>query len=447
MIGHKHINLNPAQVLSFGFAGIILIGALLLNLPQASIDGNSIGFIDALFTSASAVSVTGFAVVETATHWTLFGKIVIIILVQIGGLGIMTMATLIALLLGKKITLKERILLQEGLNQFSLEGVVKLTRYIIISTLAIEAIGAILLSTRFIPIYGFKKGIWFSIFHSISAFCNAGIDITGNSMVPFASDIIINLALIMLIITGGLGYSVYIDLTTNKMNIKKFSLHTRFVLLFNIILFASGFVFILVMEYNNPKTLGNLPLIDKIVASIFQAVNPRSAGFYSIDISGLTLPTTFLIIMLMFIGGSPGSTAGGIKTTTFGVLIITIVSVLKGKTDVEIFKKRIPNELIYRALAVIGLSFFVVILVTMILTLTDAESSFLGILFKATSTFATVGLSRGAIPSLSFFEKIVFILTMFAGRVGPLTLGFALARRQSKTKANFRYPEGKIMIG
>lgn len=440
------IKLNPAQVLALGFAGLILVGATLLNLPLASINGKSIGFIDSLFTSASAVCVTGLVVVNTATHWTLFGKIVILLLIQMGGLGFMTMATSVALILGKRITLKERIMIQEGLNQFSLEGVVKLTRYVILSTITIEAIGAIILSTRFIPTYGLKTGVWFSIFHSISAFCNAGFDITGNSMIPFVGDIVVNVTIALLIIIGGLGYTVYIDLTTHK-NFKKCTLHTRLVLLITAILLVIGFAFIFTIEYNNPNTLGNLSFIEKITASMFQSVIPRTAGFNSIDIGALTKATTFLMIILMFIGGSPSSTAGGIKTTTFGVIVLSIVSVLKGKSDVEVLKKRISNELIFRALAVLGISLFLVISVTMILTLTESENSFLDIMFETTSAFATVGLTRGITPSLSNIGRLILTITMFAGRLGPLTLGFALAKKQSENKGNYRYPEGKIIVG
>lgn len=442
----KEKKLNPAQILVLGFAGLIIIGGILLNLPIASVDGESIGFIDSLFTSASAVCVTGLVVVNTATYWTLFGKIVILMLIQMGGLGFMTMATLVALLIGKRITLRQRLVIQEGLNQFSLEGVVKLTKYVIMSTLIIEAIGAIILSTRFVPIYGIKSGIWHSIFHSISAFCNAGFDITGNSIVPFVGDAVVNITLALLIIIGGLGYTVYIDLTRNK-EFKSNTLHTKFVLLSTAILLITGFVFILIIEYNNPKTLGNLPFIDKITASMFQAVVPRTAGFNSIDIGGLTKATSFLMIILMFIGGSPGSTAGGIKTTTFGVIILTIYSILKGKSDVDVFRKRIPYELIFRALAVLGISLFLVVFVTMILTLTESENSFLDLLFETTSAFATVGLTRGVTSDLSSIGRLILIFTMFTGRLGPLTLGFALAKRQDKDKGNFRYPEGKIMIG
>jgi len=442
----NELKLNPAQVLVLGFAGLILIGATLLNLPLASIDGKSIGFIDALFTSASAVCVTGLVVVNTAAHWTIFGKIIILILIQIGGLGFMTMATLVALLLGKKITLKERLIMQEELNQFSLSGLVKLTKYVIISTIIIESVGAIFLATRFIPTYGILKGAWFSLFHSISAFCNAGFDLTGESIMPFVNDIVVNFTVGLLVIIGGLGYTVYIDLTVNK-SIRRCSLHTKLVLFITAALLLLGFVFVFAVEYNNPNTLGNLSFGGKILAAMFQSIVPRTAGFNSIDMASVTSATAFLIIIFMFIGGSPGSTAGGIKTTTFGAIILGIISVLKGSDDVEIYKKRIPHLLIYRALAVTGIGLLLVIFVTMILTITESGYSFMDVLFETTSAFGTVGLSRGLTPNLSTIGRLIITLTMFAGRVGPLTMVFALAKKQKENKGNYRYPEERILVG
>lgn len=448
----NQLKLNPAQVLVLGFAGLILIGATLLNLPVASNSGKSIGFIDALFTSASAVCVTGLVVVNTAVHWTVFGKMVILLLIQIGGLGFMTMATLIALILGKRITLKNRLIIQEEMNAFSLSGLVKLVRYVIISTLLIEGIGAILLSTRFIPKYGTLKGIAFSIFHSISAFCNAGFDLTGYSMEPFVGDFVVNIVVGLLVIIGGLGYTVYIDMTSNR-GFKRFSLHTKLVLVISGVLLLFGFLFVFIVEYSNPNTLGNLSFGGKILAAWFQSIVPRTAGFNSISMASVTDATAFLIIIYMFIGGSPSSTAGGIKTTTAGALIISMISVIKGKNDVEIYKKRIPYDLINRALAVVGIGLFIVITVTMLLTITEVNISikenftFLDYLFESTSAFGTVGLSTGVTPSLSVLGRIIITFTMFIGRVGPLTLAFAFAKRQRKNVGNYRYPEERILVG
>lgn len=442
----NQLKLNPAQVLVLGFAGLILIGATLLNLPIASQDGKSIGFVNALFTAASAVCVTGLVVVNTATHWTIFGKVVILILLQIGGLGFMTLATLVALLLGRRITLKERLIIQEELNQFTLSGLVKLTRYVILSTIMIEGLGALLLSIRFIPTYGFVKGVSFSIFHSISAFCNAGFDLTGESMVPFVDDVIVNLTVIFLVIVGGLGYTVYMDISQNK-KFKRFSLHTKLVLIISALLLLFSFLVIFIVEYDNPATLGKLSFKGKILASAFQAMTPRTAGFNSIDTGAVTNTTAFLTIILMFIGGSPGSTAGGIKTTTVGAIVLAIISVIKGTNDVEVYRKRIPHDLVYRALAVVGIGLALIIFVTMILSLTEKEASFLDIFFETTSAFGTVGLSRGLTPNLSVLGRLIITLTMFAGRVGPLTMAFAFAKKQREYKGTYRYPEERILVG
>ncbi|WP_034601749.1 TrkH family potassium uptake protein [Clostridiisalibacter paucivorans] len=443
--GIDRLKLNPAQALVVGFAGLIFFGAILLNLPIASQNGNSIGFIDALFTSASAVCVTGLIVVNTAAHWTLFGKIVILVLIQIGGLGFMTMATLLALLLGKKITLKDRLIMQEELNQFTISGLVKLTRYIIVATITIEAIGAFFLSFKFIPTYGLAKGIWFSVFHSISAFCNAGFDIIGNSMESFAESFIVNFTIGVLVILGGLGYSIYLDIS-NKKSFKRLSLHSKVVLLITGVLLVVGFVAVLFLEFNNDATLGQLSFKGKILGSMFQSIVPRTAGFNSIDMGAITNATAFIIIILMFIGGSPGSTAGGIKTTTVGCILFSVFSVIKGYKDVEIYKKRIPVELIFRAIAVIGIGLAIVVLAVTILSITE-DASFLDILFETVSAFATVGLSRGITSNLSIVGRLIITFTMFVGRLGPLTMAFAFAKKQRSKKGLYRYPEDRIIVG
>lgn len=444
----NQLKLNPAQTLVLGFAGLILIGATLLNLPIASQGGKSIGFIDALFTSASAVCVTGLVVVNTAAHWTIFGKVVILILIQIGGLGFMTMATLFALILGKRITLKERLVIQEELNHFTLSGVVKLIKYIIIATLIIEGIGAVFLAMRFIPQYGYSKGIAFSVFHSVSAFCNAGFDLIGTSMESFVEDGVVNLVIGLLVIIGGLGYTVYIDITRNR-RFKRFSLHTKLVLVISGVLLVLGFLIVFIFEYTNPDTLGELSLKGKVYASWFQSVVPRTAGFNSIDMKSLRDGTALLIIIFMFIGGSPSSTAGGVKTTTAGALLLGMVAVVMGKDDIELFKKRIPHSLVFRSLVVVGIGFAIVTLVTIILTITEsgADVTFMDLLFESTSAFGTVGLSRAVTPKLSIIGRFIITLTMFVGRVGPLTLAFAFAQRRKKKKGNYRYPEEKILVG
>lgn len=439
----KRIKLNPPRILALGFGGLILIGSILLNLPIASQTGESIGFINALFTAASAVCVTGLVVVNTAEFWSLFGQIVIIILIQIGGLGVMTMATAGALILGKKISLKERLVIKEQLNQESMSGLVRLTIYVLISTFAIEAIGAILLSFKFIPIYGLGKGIWYSIFHSISAFCNAGFDILGSSMSTFVGDIGVNITISLLIILGGLGFAVFIDLSRWK-NFSRLKLHTKFVLTITGILLLGGAVLFLFTEYTNPNTIGNLSFGNKIIASFFQSVTTRTAGFNSVNISALRDTTASFFIVLMFIGGSPGSTAGGIKTTTFGMLILTTISVIRGERDVVVYKRRINEGLINRSLAIVTVGMLWIVVVATILTITEG-ASFLDLLFETTSAFATVGISRGVTGELSTIGRLLIVITMYAGRVGALTMAFAFAKKDKTSK--YRYSEGNIMVG
>ncbi len=435
--------LNPPAVLAAGFLGLIFIGTILLNLPIATTSGISIGFIDALFTASSAVCVTGLIVVNTALHWSLFGKIVILILIQMGGLGIMTMATSVALIIGKKIRLKERLVIKEQLNHETMGGLVKLTKYVITVTLGIEAIGALFLSFKFIPIYGISKGIWFSVFHSISAFCNAGFDILGNSIVPFVGDFWINLVLSLLIILGGLGFAVYADIY-NHRKFKKLNIHSKFVLSITAILLLGGAVLIFLIEYTNPLTLKQLSMSNKLIASFFQSTVTRTAGFNSIDMSSIRDSSAFLMIMLMFIGGSPGSTAGGIKTTTFATLILTTISTIKGEKDVGVFNRRLEEDVINRSLAIIMIGLTWILIVSFILTITE-NAVFLDLVFETTSAFATVGLSRGITSSLSPVGKLLITLTMYVGRVGALTMAFAFGHRRKHK--SFREAEGHIIVG
>lgn len=440
--------LNPAQILVLGFASVILMGGILLSLPIASNNGHSVGFINAIFTATSAVCVTGLVVVDTGTHWTVFGQTVIILLIQIGGLGFMTMATFFAIIFGKKITLRERLVMQEALNQFNISGIVRLTQYVLITTFTIEGVGALLLSFKFIPLYGVWKGIGLSIFHAISAFCNAGFDLIGGfrSLTPFADDLLINVVICFLIITGGLGFTVIVEIL-QKRKFTKFSLHAKLVLYITGILLLLGFVAVFVLEYNNPDTLGPLTFKGKLLSAMFHSVTPRTAGFNTLPTDKLTTATIFMTIVFMLIGGSSGSTAGGVKTTTAGVIVWTIISIIKGKDDTEVFNRKIPRDIINRSLAVVGIAMALVIFVTMILSITEKGHSFIEIFFEATSAFGTVGLSLGITPELTWIGKIVLSLTMFAGRVGPLTIALALARQQQKNKGLIKYPEERVIVG
>ena len=321
--------MEPTQIMVMGFALVILIGAILLNLPISTKNGENIGFLDALFTSTSAVCVTGLVAVDTSTYWSSFGQLIIITLIQIGGLGFMTVTTLFALIIKKRINLRERLLIQESLNQIDLSGLVKLTRYILLTTFLIEGTGALILSTVFIPQFGLYKGIWYSIFHAISAFCNAGFDLMGvvsgpfSSLTSYVNNFTISITISLLIILGGIGYPVILDVIKNK-KLSKLNLHSKIVIFSTVTLILFGMVFIFALEFNNPETLGNLSFGGKILASFFQSVTLRTAGFNTIDLGLMRECSIFLMIILMFIGASPASTGGGIKTTTIATLVLTV---------------------------------------------------------------------------------------------------------------------------
>lgn len=440
----RHINLLPTQILALGFALMILVGTLLLSLPIASADGQSMGFINALFEATSAVCVTGLTVVNTAYDLSLFGQIVIILLIQMGGLGFMTIAAMVFFLMGKKITLKERLIMQEALNHFSLEGVVRLTKTVISTTFIIEGIGALLLALRFIPMLGWAKGIYYSIFHAISAFCNAGFDLFGNSLMDFTGDIVINFTIMGLIILGGLGFTVITDIRKNRFNFKRWSLHTKLVLIGTSILIIGGCVFFFVLEYND--TLKPYKLSTKLLAALFQSVTTRTAGFYTIPQEGLTSASKLLTSILMFIGASPASTGGGVKTTTIVVILLMLMNVAKGKNDVEAFGRRLSVETVYRAVSIFLISIVTLAFITMIISIVE-DVNFIDLLYEVASALGTVGLASFDNAQLKTISKIFIIISMYIGRVGPLTLTVAFARLQLKKKASIRYPEGKVMVG
>jgi trk system potassium uptake protein TrkH len=441
--------LTPPQILVLGFAVIIFIGAGLLMLPIASATGQSMSFIDALFTSVSATCVTGLVVVDTGSAFTTFGQIVIVSLIQIGGLGFMTMATLVAFVFRKKITLKERLVLQEALNQGSMEGIVRLIRKVIIYSLSIEAVAAVIFTIRFSFDFGFTRGLYYGIWHAVSMFNNAGFDLFGTIDAPFVSftgyvgDFVVNFVAMMLIILGGIGFIVISDMIEFK-KMKKISLHSKVVLSMSGFLLVIGALGIFIFEFTNIRTLGSLDFGAKILSSIFQSTAARTAGPNTVDIGALRQASQFLIIILMFIGASPGSTGGGIKTTTFTILISAIITMIRGKEDIVIFRYRLAKDRILKAITLSMMALFLVIIVTMVLSTTE-DSSFIKILFEVTSAFGTVGLTMGLTPELSTLGKVLICLTMFAGRLGTITLAYALQPKQEKEL--FRYPEGKITIG
>lgn len=445
--GIKFYKFQPVQILALGFALTIFIGSILLSLPISSRSGEPTPFIDALFTSTSAVCVTGLVTVDTGTHYSVFGQIVIMLLIQTGGLGFMTFATLIALLLGKRISLKERLIMQEAYNTFNIQGVVKLALYVMGITFSIELIGAVALATQFIPEYGFLKGLYYGVFHSVSAFCNAGFDLIGNfrSLTPYVDNVVINLTIMALIVIGGIGFSVITEVLNYRKS-KRLSLHAKVVLSATAFLIIVGAIGFFVLEYANPKTLATLNFKGKVLASLFASITPRTAGYNTISTNDMTVAGKFLTIVLMFIGASPGSTGGGIKTSTAFLIFMTVVAVVQGKEDTEVYKKRINKSFVYRALAVTMLSFILVVVVTMVLSISQ-NGDFMEYLYEATSAFATVGLTLGLTPKLTLIGKIIIIFTMYAGRVGPLTVTMAIAHKQQTTVNMVKYPEDKILIG
>ncbi len=433
--------ISAPQLLVLSFFTVIMVGSFLLVTPWASHIPTS--YIDALFTSTTSVCVTGLVVVDTGTHWTHFGQTVIMLLIQIGGLGVMAFACLFALLLGRRINLRERLVMQQAINISSVGGVVRVFRYLLGFTFAVEALGALILAIRWTPLMGLKKSLWFGLFHSISAFNNAGIDLFGNfkSLMDFSSDITVKLVISTLIVVGGLGFFVSYELY-NYRKIRKLSLHTKVVLITTAILIIIGTILLFLGEYNH--ALKNMPLGTKLLAAYFQSVSPRTAGFNTIDLNSLFLSSQLLIVILMFIGASPGSTGGGIKTSTLALLWAAVYSQLRGRKDTEIFERRIEGNDVLQALTVVLLFAFTLILMTYLLTLTH-QVDLMKIVFEVASALGTVGLSLGLTTELTTMGKIIIIFTMFLGRVGPLTLGFALAYREKQPE--IRYAKGKIMIG
>ncbi|MGB9867897.1 MAG: TrkH family potassium uptake protein [Bacillota bacterium] len=437
------IKMPPAKLLTLSFAALILAGSLLLWMPWASRDAGT-SYVDALFTATSAVCVTGLTVVNTAAHWSIIGKVIILLLIQAGGLGVMTMATLVALIVGKRISLRERILIQEALGQFTIAGVVRLTRYILLVTVIIEGFGALLLTVRFAGSMPLIKAAWYGVFHAVSAFCNAGFDIFGDSFVRFVSDPLVNLVVTGLIVTGGIGFTVIVEAYRFLVAKERLSFHARLVLKVTAILILSGTVLIWLLERSNPNTLARLPLPSQVLASYFQSVTARTAGFNTIDIGALRPATAIIIMCLMFIGASPGGTGGGIKTSTAAVVVAAMYATASGRNDVEMLERRIPQPLVMRALCLAALSLCLVVSTTTMLSVVQTEST-LPVAFEAVSAFGTVGLSMGVTPKLTTVGKLLIIITMFAGRVGPLTLAMAVLAEQNH--AGVKHPEEKILVG
>ncbi|MDO4753931.1 MAG: potassium transporter TrkG [Bacillota bacterium] len=474
----KSFHASPSQTIMAGFAFMILIGAFLLNLPVASQNGESVGFINALFTATSANCVTGLVVVPTATQWSLFGKIVILILIQLGGLGFMTVITLAMLFVRRKISLRSRKAIQASFNQDDIGGMIRLVKKVFKITLLFELIGAIFLAAFFyfqgmnhagtdIPgISGLQdmtvfKALWLGLFHSVSAFCNAGFDIIGDSsIVPFQSGIFLNIVLMILIVSGGLGFTVWEELLllirnprrhALRIRLRRLSLHTKIVLIMTISLILIGWGMFLLFESSNPETLALMNHRDKGLAALFQSVTLRTAGFNSIPQENLTEMSKFVSSMLMLVGGSPVSTAGGMKTVSMGVILLSMYALLRNRSKIEALGRTLPLDVLQKALTVAATMSIVVFASVVLLYFTEGgrtgASSLIDLVYETCSAAGTVGVTVGVTSRLSVAGKIVIMICMYLGRLSPVTVMVALNRKINISKDAISMPEERVIIG
>lgn len=446
---------TTTRIIMLGFMLAIVIGTCLLCLPIASVKGRPVDFLDAFFVATSAVCVTGLSTVVTAAQWSIFGQAVILILVQFGGLGIVTVTTVMMLLFGQRVMLSERLLLQEAYNLDSLRGLIRVTKSVVFGTLIVEGIGAFFYFLCFVGDYG-ATAIWFGIFHAVSAFCNAGMDLLGDSsLVAYQTNLPVNLVTMSLIIVGGIGFPVWRDVrTTFKKSrngdipkgrfFERLTLHSKIAITVSAGLIFGGALLFLLFEYNNPATIGNFTLPNKLLASVFQSVTTRTAGFQTIPQENFTPASGLLSLIFMFIGGSPSSTAGGVKTVTVAVIILSVVSVVRGQKDIEAFQRKIPTFYLKKALAVVSVSILCMFVATMLVCATQGWT-LMEALYETVSALATVGLSCGKTGDLNSVGKVLIILCMYLGRIGPITLAISL---QSGAEKGLRQlPESKVMIG
>ena len=447
--GRRSGHLSATRIIALTFLGIILLGALLPTLPVASRSGESCGFFPALFTATSATCVTGLTLFDTWTQWNGFGQVVIISLIQIGGLGFMSIATLVVFLLRRKVGLKQRMVMAQALSLNDMDGVVRLQKWVLVGSLSIEGIGALILTLRFLPEYGFGQALKWGVFHSISAFCNAGFDIfgcitPGASLVEFNSDPVVLLTLGGLVVLGGLGFLVWEDVAT-KRRFGKFSVYTRLVLVMSAVLLLLGTVVFALVEWNNPNTIGNMSLADKLLNSFFQSVTTRTAGYFSYDQAGLTEAGKAVSIVLMLIGGSSGSTAGGVKTVTMLVLLLFIWARARGRSNVCVYRRTVPVNQVMDAMTIVALVSGLAVCGAIFICVTSPVG-FTDALYEAVSALATVGLTAGVTGKLSLAAQIVIIIFMYFGRVGILTisLGFLMG---DKAQERFRYAQTSLLIG
>lgn len=447
-MAHKWIkSISNTRIIALSFFVIVIIGALLLCLPIASRSGEWTPFLDAMFTATSASCVTGLVVYDTFTYWTVFGQLVILLLIQIGGIGLMTIITTFAVFLKRKIGLHERVLLKESAGNTRIGGMVKLLRRIIIGTLIFEGIGALILAIRFCPKMGILQGIYYAVFHSISAFCNAGFDLMGryepfSSFTAYETDYVVSIVIMLLIIIGGIGFLVWSDIINCRGKFEEFSLHSKIVVVATLaLIFVGGMGFLIFEGHGNLK---DLTMPQKILSSLFMSVTTRTAGFNTMNLSTLSESGSLLAMILMFIGGSPGSTAGGIKTTTFVTVILTAITLSKGKTDITIFKKRLRSNILKHAASIMMIYIVGVIVATMMICYVE-PFSMEDILFETISAAGTVGLTKGITTQLGSIAKVILIILMYGGRIGGMSLILVFAEK--RTEAPTKRPSERILLG
>ena len=445
-----NINLNPARVIVLIYLALILAGALLLKAPLSAKNGESVSFLAALFTSTSASCVTGLSSVDFAETWSVFGKAVILFLIQIGGLGFMSVTTVYFFILHKKIGLSQRLLLAQSMNVKELDGVVRLIRHVLFGTLMFESAGALAMSTRFVPEFGLWKGLGLSVYQSISAFCNAGFEILGeneslSSLSLYTGDTVVSLSIAVLVVIGGLGFFVWEDIWRNK-RFSRLHLHSKMVLTTTAILLVSAFIFFFITERNNPGTLGGMPLREAVYADLYLAVMPRSGGMSAVDQSSLTGVSKLFSMILMYIGGSPGSTAGGIKNVCAGILLLSAVNTLRGKKNLSAFKKNIPNHMIVTALSITITSLTICLTGAVIISVAQPDLPFTEVLFETVSAVSICGLSHGITPSLTAVSNIVLIVLMIFGRLGIMTLGMAAFFNRAGAD-KIKRPDDWVLLG
>ena len=452
----KRWKLSTTRIIALGFLIGILVGSILLSLPFASRNGQTLQYKDALFMATSALCVTGLSTVTIAEQFTLFGQVVILVLIQFGGLGIVTFTTTGLLLLGKKIALSDRLLIQDAYNLDTLEGLVKMTVRIVKGTFFVEFAGAVLYAFVFVPEYGFGTGCYYAVFHSVSAFCNAGMDLLGDSsLIRYQTHFFMNVTTMLLVVLGGIGFPVWWDMLSVGKRVcrkeirarqfwRKLSLHTKLVVSMTSCLLVGGTLLVFAFEYNNSATLAPLSFGEKMLVSLFQSVTTRSAGFATVPQENFTDATAFFLLPMMFIGGSPMGTAGGIKTMTVALILLSTLSLIRGKKEIEAFGRQISEKYLRRGLAVVIVS-FIGFMGSMLLLFYSEQKDFLTTVYDAAAAFTTVGLSRSNMAEVSDMGRWILIVSMYLGRVEPITL--ALALNGKKQKNNGTLPEGKILIG